>query len=440
MDAASGLAKDDSVPSVVQYLTSATLTTTIIVYTPTNIYPPLLDLSYGTIALDGGAEDAEDAAAALGDKQLPSRFVSKYTMELDETLRVVTIVFVIAMVLWGLGWLMQMYLWMRRNQQQQIDGAFLLKAFSQLCRVFSDVFFWYLFGFCGWMYMLFKNQDEVFVMMPPDSALRPFRALLGCAFGAKCLHVADFVWSQAHHDVFFVDWEQPRGVGDDKQPTQVSVWRSVFAANEWVKLQASRAVHVEFNLLFLLLLLRGLDQELYATEIPNEIGTPGITPNPLLRFALSSFMLLIMSLCQWLFRWAIWDRFVEDRVWQFVDLLAVTNISCFLMEEKYYGHYLHGRSVHSHSDSDMLDFNRNLKREQDQLCAKRGLQENSDVQTFQIFLSRGVRERYESIFEGSRSRLPGPKRGVDEKGRPRGFRSGPEEALVRQSSAHAHYK
>jgi len=43
----------------------------------------------------------------------------------------------------------------------------------------------------------------------------------------------------------------------------------------------------------------------------------------------------------------------------------------------------------------MLDFNRNLKREQDQLCAKRGLQENSDVQTFNIFLSRAVRERYE---------------------------------------------
>ena len=31
------LTKDDSVPSVVQYLTSATLTTTIIVYTPTNV-------------------------------------------------------------------------------------------------------------------------------------------------------------------------------------------------------------------------------------------------------------------------------------------------------------------------------------------------------------------------------------------------------------------
>ena len=43
MDAASGLAKDDSVPSVVQYLTSATLTTTIIVYTPTNVRVGLED-------------------------------------------------------------------------------------------------------------------------------------------------------------------------------------------------------------------------------------------------------------------------------------------------------------------------------------------------------------------------------------------------------------
>ena len=70
--------------------------------------------------------------------------------------------------------------------------------------------------------------------------------------------------SQAHHDVFFVDWEQPRGQQADEQlPNQVSVWRSVFAANEWVKLQTSRAVHVEFNLLFLLFLLRGMDQARY---------------------------------------------------------------------------------------------------------------------------------------------------------------------------------
>ena len=83
VDAASGLAKGESVPSAVRYLTSATLTTTIILYTPTNISPPLLELEYGAIALDGGTEDAEDAAAALGDAHLPSRFVAKYTRPLS---------------------------------------------------------------------------------------------------------------------------------------------------------------------------------------------------------------------------------------------------------------------------------------------------------------------------------------------------------------------
>ena len=59
------------------------------------------------------------------------------------------------------------------------------------------------------------------------------------------------------------------------------------------------------------------------------------------------------------------------------------------------------------------------------------------MQTFNVFLSRAVRERYDSIYEGSRSRLPGPKRAVDGKGRPRGFRAGPEEALVRQKEVNA---
>lgn len=41
----------------------------------------------------------------------------------------------------------------------------------------------------------------------------------------------------------------------------------------------------------------------------------------------------------------VWLRCGKDRVWQFVDLLAVTNISCILLEERHFGFYLHGRSV-----------------------------------------------------------------------------------------------
>ena len=483
VDAAAGLEAGNELPTAVRYVKSARLRVTIILHTPTKIYPPLLELEYGEVEISSAAETAAAAEAALSSEvraALTSSFVAKYTMEMGATWSTITILFVIAIVLWVLGWFFQLYLWMRRNQRQVIDGAFLVRAASQLARVFADVFFWLLFGTCGWLYCLFKNQDDVFVMMPMEDELGPFKALLVGCFAAKLLHVLDMIVQQASHDVFFVDWEQPQGHvpdapegrddddrdrrkarrggrdrdrdrdrddrrdrdrdrrdSDDEEAGlkraggSVSVWRSVFVANEWVRLQTQRCVSLEFNLLFLLFLLRGLDQELFATEIPNQIGFPGVTPDPLLRFALSSFMLLVLSLGQWLFRWAIWDRFFEDRVWQFVDLLAVTNISCFLMEEKFFGHYLHGRSVHAHADTDMLELNKNLKREQDELCPKRGLQKDSEIQTFQVYLSRGIREQYDSVFEGGASRLPETKRATDQKGRPRGFRAGPDRALKR---------
>jgi len=500
VDAAAGLEAGNVLPTAVRYAKSARLRVTIILHTPTRIYPPLLELEYGEVEISSAAETAAAAEAALSSDvraALTSSFVAKYTMEMGATWSTITILFVIAIVLWVLGWFFQLYLWMRRNQRQVIDGAFLVRAASQLARVFADVFFWLLFGTCGWLYCLFKNQDDVFVMMPMDDELGPFQTVLVICFAAKLLHVLDMIVQQASHDVFFVDWEQPQGAvpdapeksrdddderdrdrrkarrggrGDDGRGRDrdrdrdrderrgdrdrdrdrdrrdsdedeeaalkraggaVSVWRSVFVANEWVRLQTQRCVSLEFNLLFLLFLLRGLDQELFATEIPNQIGFPGVTPDPLLRFALSSFMLLTLSLGQWLFRWAIWDRFFEDRVWQFVDLLAVTNISCFLMEEKFFGHYLHGRSVHAHADTDMLELNKNLKREQDELCPKRGLQKDSEIQTFQVYLSRGIREQYDSVYEGGASRLPETKRATDQKGRPRGFRAGPDRALKR---------
>ena len=73
-----------------------------------------------------------------------------------------------------------------------------------------------IFGTAGWLYCLFKNQDDVFVMMPRQERLRPFEIALCCTFAAKCVHVLDLVISQANHDVFFVDWEQPQGTEGEK--------------------------------------------------------------------------------------------------------------------------------------------------------------------------------------------------------------------------------
>ena len=98
---------------------------------------------------------------------------------------------------------------------------------------------------------------------------------------------------QTQHDLFFIDWEQPRGVSKDdandeqlppagrggapradKNMVPVSVWRTIFVANEWVKLQEAQSISTEITLISLLFLLRGLGIEDYARLVPQGPGTP----------------------------------------------------------------------------------------------------------------------------------------------------------------------
>ena len=69
------------------------------------------------------------------------------------------------------------------------------------------------------------------------------QVFISCLFAAKCLHIVDIVLTQTRHDLFFIDWEQPRAASDAKGDEEangampVSAWRTIFVANEWVKLQ-----------------------------------------------------------------------------------------------------------------------------------------------------------------------------------------------------------
>ena len=46
---------------------------------------------------------------------------------------------------------------------------------------------------------------------------------------------------------------------------------------------------------------------------------------------------------QWLFNGLVYERFVEDKMQQFVDLCSIANISVFILYERNYGYYIHGR-------------------------------------------------------------------------------------------------
>jgi len=91
-------------------------------------------------------------------------------------------------------------------------------------------------------------------------------------------------------------------------------------------------------------------------------------------------------------------RYIANPLLQFQDLLSVSNLSLFALSEHNSGFYIHGHSVHPHADTHMLELNQNLKKEEDNLCATRGLIPNSAQQSFEIFVSHKLREQFDNIY------------------------------------------
>nr|XP_054374644.1 meckelin isoform X2 [Pongo abelii] len=119
----------------------------------------------------------------------------------------------------------------------------------------------------------------------------------------------------------------------------------------------------------------------------------------ILRYAVSAALWLAIGIIQVMFFAVFYERFIEDKIRQFVDLCSMSNISVFLLSHKCFGYYIHGRSVHGHADTNMEEMNMNLKREAENLCSQRGLVPNTDGQTFEIAISNQMRQHYDRIHE-----------------------------------------
>lgn len=70
------------------------------------------------------------------------------------------------------------------------------------------------------------------------------------------------------------------------------------------------------------------------------------------------------AVVQWIFFTFIYERFVEDKIQQFVDLCSMSNISVFIMANSNFGYYIHGRSVHGRADTDLREMAEMIKREE----------------------------------------------------------------------------
>ena len=119
----------ESAPTVVRYLSAATLTVKTQKDLPNRIYAPVLELEYAEVRVATGADGAPAASSSF---PLRSSFLAVYTMDLDRTNEALMVVEVMAVVVWVLGWFGKLVFSMRRNARQGVDAEFIVMAVAQV--------------------------------------------------------------------------------------------------------------------------------------------------------------------------------------------------------------------------------------------------------------------------------------------------------------------
>lgn len=129
--------------------------------------------------------------------------------------------------------------------------------------------------------------------------------LFGSAFALKFLQVAHMVASQCTVDIFFIDWEKPKGaVGmksdGTKKENPVSIWRTYFAANEWNEIQTCRKINHIFQIFAVVFFLSYVGFENVATKDPNgqvvKSSSDYRAPyDPMFRYAVGALVYLLVG-------------------------------------------------------------------------------------------------------------------------------------------------
>jgi len=313
--------------------------------------------------------------------------------------------------------------WRRREGIAVLDCTscmlFIVYVFSALVLVFLAV----IFVTCIQWQFFFKRQSTVIRVLPTADQEHLIASLLVAAFVMKFFDVVYILYSQIYVDIFFIDWERPRGsqvTGTDGHTvtTPVSVMRTLFVANEWREIQTIRRIKPTFQVILVVLFLQGFGFQYWATTDPvnrlsvdRNIDYVGET-NLCLRIAVVSLLYFVIAIIQWIIYGFLYERFVGDAIGDFIDFCSMSNISVFVMSQRQYGHYIHGRSVHGRSDTSLYELYEQFQREEDNLCGKRGLEPNSERQTFEMGITVRFRNEYSKILQPLLSReTQGARRG-----------------------------
>ncbi|XP_075215338.1 meckelin [Lycorma delicatula] len=387
-------------PSFVRYVKYSSLSIKVQDEPDGFIYPPLLTLEYDELA---AAEIEADVIVkmSLDVKFYMDNYISYYIEVWIGVLSAVA-------VIWAA---MQTWTHSRRAGRTTID----LMTLIELCLItaghLSNIFFMVISAASIYIFVFYKGQAVVQLLLPEYNVMYTVKVYIIVSFCLKLVEVSRMVWYQICIDIFLVDWERPRIMrhdDDPSQPNSVSIWRTYFVANEWNEIQTRRKTSITFQLVATVFLLEIWGLREWATSGP-DLVSPYHSESPLLRFSVFLIIYLTLYITQWLFLMGVYERYVKNAIQEFVDVCSLANISVFVLALENFGYYIHGRSAHGFADTDMKTIMTQLKREEDDLVGHRGLLPASDQQTFQMFIPSQLRDYYQRVMASISNETHGSK-------------------------------
>eukprot|EP00936_MAST-01D_sp_MAST-1D-sp1_P000559 g559.t1 len=418
-DGITGIKSGTDTPQYLRYASSISLRIETLATSPNNIHAPILNIEYKERSVAEFGEGGSTAAADIAARHTSLEFRVEYTADTSKFWDTTTALFGICIVFVLLLSLLRINNWQRRNTRNVAEGVvnmmWLTRAAVYLASTFAQVFFWLTFVLSCYWYTLFKVQSDVYLLLPPKDPgygiytdYYPFEVVLHLCFFFQMMRVIEILCVQCNTDIFFIDWEKPRGQELDhksghNRETPISAWRTIMVANEFSELVTKRKTSIELTLVLLAFILKGLGAENYATPQPDASNLSDGEHNMFLRFANTTFWWLIITASQRAWLYCVWLRcFDEPAHTRFIDLCTVAKVSVLLMEEKYHGFYLHCQGSSQYADGDMEEIAKLLENEKNGLATARGLDTDTEnmehVQAFEVHVTAKWRERYNQIF------------------------------------------
>lgn len=263
------------------------------------IQVPIMDIQYSDRDVSSiSSDDASIYSTPL------FTFSSAYSMSLTDFWQSIRIVFAVIGVLGGMFALYQSRNWGHRNlgASDSIDVKFLFRTVLFLSGCLGPLAFWFTFAVCAYWFFFYKGQSVLYLVLPIKTAdTSVLYLLLVAVVACQALFIAKEMYKQLTMDIFIIDWEKSRGKivsTHEQNPTSapVSIWRSIFMANQWSSIQLYRRINIECTLIITVLLLEGFGWRNVACSQPSINAQDAKTINVVLLFAVDTMIWILVML------------------------------------------------------------------------------------------------------------------------------------------------